>query len=87
MGYGIVLSLVGFSLATGLLVGQLMRLNVPNVLLLLAFVLMCVWWGWMTMRRARALRMFRRLRRLGRRGGPEEAPLDEAEIEDISPPH
>lgn len=87
---GIVLSLVGFSLATGLVVGQLMRLNVPNVLLLLAFVLMCVWWGWMTMRRARALRMFRRLRRLGRlgrRGGPEEAPLDEAEIEDISPPH
>ncbi|GAB1407345.1 hypothetical protein MASR1M8_12640 [Thermomonas brevis] len=48
---------------------------------------MCVWWGWMTMRRARALCMFRRLRRLGRRGGPEEAPLDEAEIEDISPPH
>ena len=84
---GIVLSLVGFSLTTGLVAGQLMRWNVPNVLLLLAFVLLCVWWGWMTMRRARALALFRRLRRLRRRPVAEDLPLGEDEIEDISPPH
>ena len=81
---GIVLSLVGFSLFTGLLAGQLMRLDVPNVVLLLAFFAMCVWWGWMTLRRARALWFLRRLRRLGR---DTSAPLGEDEIEDISPPH
>ncbi len=84
---GIVLLLVGFSLTTGLVAGQLMRWNVPNVLLLLAFVLLCVWWGWMTMRRARALALFRRLRRLRRRPVAEDIPLGEDEIEDISPPH
>jgi len=81
---GIVLSLVGFSMFTGLAAALLMRLDVPNVVLLLAFVLMCAWWGWLTLRRARALRFLRGLRRIGH---ATSAPLDEAEIEEISPPH
>lgn len=81
---GIVLSLVGFSLATGLLAGMLMRIDVPNVVLLLAFVLLCAWWGWMTLRRARAITFLKRLRRLRR---DTSVPLDEAEIDEISPPH
>lgn len=81
---GIVLSLVSFSVFTGLAAGLLMRLDVPNVLLLLAFVALCVWWGWLTLRRARALRFFRGLRRALRATSP---PLKEAEIEEASPPH
>ena len=80
----IVLSLVGFSLCTGLAAALLMRMDVPNVLLLIAFLLMCAWWGWLTLRRARALAFLRRLRRIGHATG---APLNEAEIEEISPPH
>ena len=82
----IVASLVGFSLAIGLLAAALTRLDVPNLVLLLAFLLLCAWWGWMTMHRARAVTMFRRLRRIGQHGRDAE-PLDRDEIEDIAPPH
>ena len=75
---------MGFSLCTGLAAALLMRMDVPNVVLLLAFVLMCAWWGWLTLRRARALRFLRGLRRVGH---ATSAPLDEAEIDEISPPH
>ena len=81
---GIVASLVGFSLLCGLAAALLMRLDVPNVALLLAFLLLCGWWAWLTLRRARALRFLRGLRRVGH---ATSAPLDEAEIDEISPPH
>ena len=81
---GIVLSLVAFSVFTGAIAGLLMRLDVPNVLLLLVYLLLCTWWGWLTLRRARAICFLRRLRRIGQ---DTSAPLGQAEIEEISPPH
>ncbi|WP_271678577.1 MraY family glycosyltransferase [Thermomonas mangrovi] len=52
-----------FSLACGLVVGQAMRLDVPNPLLLAAYIALCVGWYLLTRDRARAVAFFRRLRR------------------------
>ncbi len=52
-----------FSLACGLVVGQAMRLDVPNPLLLAAYIALCVGWYVLTRDRARAVAFFRRLRR------------------------
>ena len=82
----IVASLVGFSLVSGFLAAALTRLDVPNLALLLAFLLMCAWWAWMTMQRSRAVTMFRRLRRVGQ-CGRGSAPLGRDEIDEIAPPH
>ncbi len=59
----LVLTLAGFSLLGGLLVGQAMRLDVPNPLLLGLFV--AAWAGWcaLTLRRRRACAMFAALHR------------------------
>lgn len=54
-----------FSLVCGLVVGQAMRMDVPNPLLLAAFVLLCVGWYWLSSERARAVAFFARLRRHG----------------------
>lgn len=51
-----------FSVLCGLLVGQAMRMDVPNPLLLAAFVLLCVGWYLLTRKPARAVALFRRLR-------------------------
>lgn len=51
-----------FSLGCGLVVGQAMRLDVPNPLLLALFALLCLGWYLLTRDRARAVAFFRRLR-------------------------
>jgi UDP-GlcNAc:undecaprenyl-phosphate GlcNAc-1-phosphate transferase len=51
-----------FSVFTGVAAGQAMRLDVPNPLLLLAYVALCVGWYWLTRDHARAVAFFRRLR-------------------------
>lgn len=65
-GYGptrAALHLTWFSLLCGLAAGQAMRLDVPQPLLLLAFVGLCVGWYLLSRRRERAVDFFRRLRR------------------------
>lgn len=52
-----------FSLSCGLSVGQAMRLDVPNPLLLALFLLMCGGWYLLTRKRERAVAFFRALRR------------------------
>jgi UDP-GlcNAc:undecaprenyl-phosphate GlcNAc-1-phosphate transferase len=61
---GICAVLGGFSLAAGLAAGQAMRLDIPNVLILAAFLGMCVGWYALSARRRRAVRLFARLRAL-----------------------
>ena len=58
------LTLAGFSLLAGLAVGHAMRIDVPNVLLLVLFVLACVAWLGLTLHRERACRLFASLHRL-----------------------
>ncbi len=63
-GYGptraaIVLSL--FTLLFGLLAGQAMRLDIPNPVLLIAFVLLCFGWLWLSSDRQRAIAFFARI--------------------------
>ncbi len=57
----IVAGLVLFSLCTGLLAGQAMRLDVPNPLLLGIFLLLCVGWYLLTRRREHAVALLRHL--------------------------
>jgi UDP-GlcNAc:undecaprenyl-phosphate GlcNAc-1-phosphate transferase len=59
---GICAVLGGFSLAVGLAAGQAMRLDVPNVLILVAFLGLCAGWYALSVRRERAVRLFARLR-------------------------
>ena len=56
--------LAGFSLLCGLAAGEAMRLDIPNPLILLAYLGMCVGWYLLTLDRQRAIRFFRVL------GGP-----------------
>lgn len=57
----VTLWLTVFSGLCGLLIGQAMRLDVPNWLLLLTYLVMCVIWYWLTARRERVIGFFRRL--------------------------
>ncbi len=57
------LKLAVFSLATGLVAGQAMRLDVPHPLILAAFLLLTAGWYWLSARRERALKFFRAIRR------------------------
>lgn len=59
---GICAVLVAFSLMTGLAAGQAMRLNIPNVLILAAFLALCVGWYWLSARQDRAVSVFKALR-------------------------
>jgi UDP-GlcNAc:undecaprenyl-phosphate GlcNAc-1-phosphate transferase len=52
-----------FSCACGLAAAQLLRLHVPHVFLVIAFVGLCVLWYWMSARRTRAIKFFKWLRR------------------------
>lgn len=54
--------LTAFSLVCGLVAGQAMRMDVPNPILLSAFLLLCVGWYWLSSDRARAVALFARLR-------------------------
>ena len=54
--------LTAFSLICGLLAGQAMRVDVPNPLLLTAFILLCIGWFWLSSDRTRAVAFFARLR-------------------------
>jgi len=62
----VVACLVAFSLFTGLVTALAMRWDVPNPLLLLLYVLLCVGWYLLTRRREQAVAFFTRLRG----GGP-----------------
>lgn len=64
-----------FSGMCGLVIGQALRLDIPEPLLLSAFFVMCALWYWLTARRVRAVRFFRALRmaphaRSGQVGAP-----------------
>jgi UDP-GlcNAc:undecaprenyl-phosphate GlcNAc-1-phosphate transferase len=59
--------LAGFSCATGLCIGMLLRLHLPHVVLLLGFVALCLLWYWATQPRDRAIRFFRWLHAPARR--------------------
>ena len=58
----IVLWLTGFSLAVGLAAALCLRADVPEMLLLGAYLLLCLGWYLLTRRRERAVALFRRLR-------------------------
>lgn len=68
-------ALAVFSLVCGLVAGQAMRLDVPHPVILVAFLLLCVWWYWLSARRERVVKFFRALRRW-RVFGPVPAPVD-----------
>lgn len=75
-GYGPALvgfSLAGFSLFCGGLAAMCMVWDVPQPLILAAYLALAAFWCWLTMRRERAVAFFRRLRR----GRPAEEPLVE----------
>ena len=57
------LALAVFSLLCGAIAGKAMRLDVPNPVILVAFLLMCVGWYWLSARPKRAVRFFRAIRR------------------------
>lgn len=59
---GICAVLSGFSLLCGLAAGQAMRLDIPNPLILLAWIGMAVGWYWLSLRRTRAIALFGMLR-------------------------
>ncbi len=50
-----------FTCTCGLLTGLLLRLHIPHVILLLAFIGLCALWYWATSPRERAIRFFCRL--------------------------
>lgn len=56
--------LTALSLLCGLLAGQAMRWDVPNPVLLAAFLLLCAAWYMLTCKRERAVAFFRRLSRV-----------------------
>lgn len=58
------LTLMVFSFATGAVAGQMMRLDVPNMAILAAFVALCVGWYALSCNRAATLRFFGVLRAL-----------------------
>ncbi len=58
------LTLMVFSFGTGAVAGQLMRLDVPNMAILAAFVALCVGWYALSCNRAATLRFFGALRAL-----------------------
>ncbi|WP_162434170.1 MraY family glycosyltransferase [Pseudoxanthomonas koreensis] len=59
----VALTLTAFSLLTGLAVGQAMRLDVPNPLLLGLFLLACTAWCVLTLKRERACAFFAAMHR------------------------
>lgn len=81
-GYGpalIGLSLAAFSLFCGGLAAMCMIWNLPQPLMLSAYVALAGFWCWLTMRRERAVGLFRRLRG----AGPVRATLTEAGSESV----
>src|SRR5690554_370940 len=77
-------ALAFFSLCTGLAAGQLMRLDVPNLLILALFLGLCVGWYLLSSRRALALRFFSALRALPV-FGPQRPPRPPAAPAAIGP--
>ena len=63
------LTLALFSCMCGMLIGVLLRWHVPHVLLLLAFVALCVLWYGLSSQRERPIRFFRRLHSMLNWGG------------------
>lgn len=59
---GIVLTLTGFSFASGLVAAIALRMHLPHMLLALAFVVLCLTYYWLTSRHERAVAFFRHLR-------------------------
>ncbi|MFT3755223.1 MAG: MraY family glycosyltransferase [Pseudoxanthomonas sp.] len=73
---GLAILLTAFSLATGLGAAVALRLDVPDPVLLGAFLVVCGAWLWLTCRRERAVAFFSVLRSgvLGRRAPPAHTP-------------
>ena len=69
------LGLAAVSLATGLVAGQLMRLDVPNMVILAGFIALCVGWYALSRNRVATLRFFAVLRAL-----PVFGPLPERAV-------
>lgn len=70
------------SLVCGLIAGQAMRLDVPHPVILLAFLLLCGFWYWLTARRMRAitaLHWLRTRRVFGALEGPVAVPTQTAD--------
>lgn len=64
-GFGpnrIAFALAAFSLCTGLVAGITLRLHLPQLVLVAGFALLCIFYFWLTSRRARAVAFFRVLR-------------------------
>jgi len=82
--------LVLFSGACGLACGQALRMDIPEPLLLGAFLVLCGGWYWLTSRRDRAIRFFSRLRNWGLlppivHASPIRAPaVDQAVVENAA---
>lgn len=72
---GLALLLAALSLVIGLCVGQAMRLDIPNPLLLSLFGALCVFWYWLSADRARVVGVLRTMRGAG---GP--VPADERTV-------
>jgi UDP-GlcNAc:undecaprenyl-phosphate GlcNAc-1-phosphate transferase len=82
---GICAILGGFSLLVGLAAGQAMRMDLPNVLILAAFLAMCGAWYALSVRRRRAVWLFARLRLvlLGDLRGARVLLVQEASNDDV----
>lgn len=61
--FGIAVSLAGVSFTTGLVAAIALRLHLPQMLLVVAFVLLCLGYYWLSSRHERAVAFFRFLRR------------------------
>ena len=70
------LGLAAVSLGTGLVAGQMMRLDVPNMVILAAFIALCVGWYALSSNRVATLRFFAVLRAL-----PVFGPLPERALQ------
>ena len=75
------LLLAVFSVACGLVAGQAMRLDVPHPVILLAFLLLCTGWYWLSSKRLRALAFFATLRRLPVFGTPLQRPQPRPDVD------
>lgn len=70
------MTLTGINLLLGLAAVIALKMQVPQPLLVLAFVAICLWYFWLTARRKRAVAMFARLNWLLTRSYPEPEPED-----------
>lgn len=81
---GIAFALLGVSLVSGLLAGLVLRQHVPQVMLVGAFLLLCMAYYWLTARRQRAVAFFSRLRNPRTRLGTVDAQNAESNVASLA---